>query len=457
MIKVLFCSFLLGLVAASAATAHAQAPGRRGAPARPPEPDPDDRADAGDPADAADATTAPAAPAADPASGAGEPQTFPDEPVEATGGSVEATGGSVEATDTPAEDTGEPVEAMDDLLISATRIKLSLNMFGDGSYALRREGGEVHQEFILGALGLLARGELSPSLSGTMELVFEVDEGGATIADLERLHITWTTPRVQVLAGRLHTPFGTWNDHYHHGLWLQLPVERPYVLRFEDDGGFLPIHWIGGMVTGRFDMGTGMRLHLTGGLGNGRGFIEDAILVGGDIDENKSVFLKVELEQPGERQLRVGASGVFDVIAAQDAMTRPALPLEDIVELVGNVFVSYRSERLTLISEAYVVDHLAAGGAWVSLDMFALAGYSFGSFTPYVLVEWIDTLGGSDPFFVPDPVMYGPLPVALIEGLAGVRVDLSIWAALKGELRVTRYSDLDDIAQAVTVNWAFGI
>jgi hypothetical protein len=445
MIRIVFCSFLLGLVAAFATTAHAQSPDRRGAPARPPDPDPADRDDAG-------ATTEPAAagPHAghDPAMAAGEPQTFPDEPVEAGDGPAEGAA-------TPAGDGDQRIEAMDDLLISATRIKLSLNMFGDGSYALSREGDEVHQEFILGALGLLARGELSPTLSGTMELVFEVDEDGATIADLERLHITWTTPRLTVVAGRLHTSFGTWNEHYHHGLWLQLPVERPYVLRFEDDGGFLPIHWIGGMVTGRFDLGTSMRLHLTGGLGNGRGAIEDAILVGGDIDEAKSVFVKVELEQPGESQLRVGASGVFDVIA-EDA-TRLALPNDDILELVGNAFVSYRTERLTLISEAYAVNHLAGGTGWLSLDWFALAGYSFGKFTPYVLVEWIDTLGGSDPFFVPDPAMFGPLPVALIEGLAGVRVDLSTWAALKGELRVTRYSDLDEIGQALTVNWAFGI
>lgn len=308
----------------------------------------------------------------------------------------------------------------------------------------------------MGALGLLARGELSPSLAAVMELVFEVDEDGATIADLERLHLVWTTPRFEVLAGRLHTPLGTWNDHYHHGLWLQLPVERPYVLRFEDDGGFLPIHWIGALVATRFDIGTDMRLNLTGGVGNGRGRIEDEILVAGDIDEAKSVMMKVELERPGARHWRVGASGVFDVIAAQPADVRPALPDQEMFELVGNVFASYRAGELTIISEGYVVDHLSADRAWVTTDVFALAGYWLGAFTPYVLVEWIDTFGGADPFFVPTP-MSPPLPDALVEGLAGVRVDLSTWAALKAELRVTHLLDANVTAQALVINWAFGI
>ena len=417
MIRIVVCSCLLGLVWASASSARAQTRNReRPAPAAAPAADP----------------------AADPAASA--PQVFEDEP-------VEAMDGPVQAADTM---------GMDEVQVAAARIKLSLNMFGDGSYVLSREDGAVHQEFILGALGLLARGELSPSLAAMMELVFEIDEDGATIADLERLHLEWTTPRLQVLAGRLHTPLGTWNDHYHHGLWLQLPVERPYVLRFEDDGGFLPIHWIGALVSTHFDVGTGMRLNLTGGVGNGRGRIEDEILVAGDIDEAKSWMVKVELERPGEPHWRVGASGVFDVIAAQPADVRPALPDQEMFELVGNAFLSYRAGALTIISEAYIVDHLSVDRAWVTADVFALAGYSLGSFTPYVLVEWIDTFGGADPFFMPSP-MSPPLPEALVEGLAGVRVDLSTWAALKAELRVTHLLDADVTAQALVVNWAFGI
>lgn len=412
MMRVAVCACLLGLIAALAATAHAQAP--------------------------SDGTARPVAdPAGDPALAEVEPQTFEDEPVEA-------------------EPAPEPTSGMDELQVSASRIKLSLNMFGDGSYVLSREGGGLHQEFILGALGLLARGELGPSLAAVMELVFEVDEDGATIADLERLHLSWETPRFEVLAGRLHTPLGTWNDHYHHGLWLQLPVERPYVLRFEDDGGFLPIHWIGGIVTGRVDVGTGMRLNVTGGVGNGRGRIEDEILVAGDLDEAKSLMMKIELEQPGERHWRAGVGGVFDVIAAQPADVRPSLPNQELYEFVGNAFVSYRADGLTIISEAYILDHLSANDSWVTTDLFALVGYSLDWYTPYVLVEWIDTFGGADPFFVPDPM--GPLlPEALVEGLAGVRIDLSTWAALKGELRLTRLLDENRTDQALTINWAFGI
>jgi hypothetical protein len=427
----LIASLCLLALCAPAATAHAQSRGRQ-RPAPPPaaEEAPDDVVELDAPPDTPPESPPPAPespPAPDPA--AAEEQTFEE----------------------------ETIDTMDELQIAAARIKLSLNMFGDGSYVLSRDPDSgAHQEFVLGALGLLARGELSPSLAAVMELVFEVDEDGATIADLERLHLVWKTPRLEVLAGRLHTPFGTWNDHYHHGLWLQLPVERPYVLRFEDDGGFLPIHWLGALISARFDLSPGMRLNLTGGVGNGRGRIEDEILVGGDLDESKSIMVKVEIEQPGERHWRAGLSGAIDLIAAQPVDVRPALPDENIFEVVGNAFGSYRTDQLTVISEAYIVDHLAAGTAWVTLDAFALAGYSLGSFTPYVLVEWIDTLGGPDPFFVPTP-MSPPLPEPLVEVLAGVRVDLSTWAALKGELRVTHYTDSAITGQALTINWAFGI
>lgn len=434
MIRAIASCVLLGIVWASAAPAHAQAPGRRR-----PAPAPAPEAEAPDtPGEPAAVEPAPDAAAASEPAG---PQTFEDEPI---------------GSDAGPEPGRDNVADMDELLIAASRIKLSLNMFGDGSYVLSRTDGDVHQEFVLGALGLLARGELSPSLAALMELVFEVDEDGATIADLERLHLVWETERFEVLAGRLHTPLGTWNDHYHHGLWLQLPVERPYVLRFEDDGGFLPIHWLGGLVTRRFDVGPDMRLNLTGGIGNGRGRIEDEILVGGDLDEFKSLMFKVELERPGQRHWRAGVSGVFDVIAPQPVDVRPNLPDLELYELVINLFGSYRADELTIISEGYLVDHQSVNQRWVTTDLFALVGYSLGSLTPYVLVEWIDTYGGTDPFFVPSPDS-PPLPEALVEILGGVRLDLSTWAALKGELRVTHYLDPNITEQAVTLNWAFGI
>jgi hypothetical protein len=439
MIRAIASSVLFGIVWASAAPAHAQAPERRRpTPARAPQAAAPAAAEEPEETEATDAAAAAAAePDAAAAPEPGGPQTFEDEPV-------------------APEPRRETIDDMDELQISASRIKLSLNMFGDGSYVVSRDDSGAHHEFVMGALGLLARGELSPSLAAVMELVFEVSEEGETIADLERLHLAWQTERVEVLAGRLHTPLGTWNDHYHHGLWLQLPVERPYVLRFEDDGGFLPIHWIGGLVTGRFDVGTDMRLNLTGGVGNGRGSIEDEILVAGDLDEAKSLMVKVELERPGERHWRAGVSGVFDIIAPQPADVRPSLPDQELYELVINAFGSYRADELTIISEGYLVDHQSVNQRWVTTDVFALVGYSLGSLTPYVLVEWIDTYGGADPFFVPSPE--SPLlPVPLVELLGGVRMDLSTWAALKGELRVTHYLDANVTEQALTLNWAFGI
>ena len=66
------------------------------------------------------------------------------------------------------------------------------------------------------------------------------------VVDVERLQIAYRwSDALRLTAGRGHTALGYWNESYHHGKLLQPTVERPEVLKFEDDGGILPVHFVG--------------------------------------------------------------------------------------------------------------------------------------------------------------------------------------------------------------------
>ena len=219
---------------------------------------------------------------------------------------------------------------------------------------------------------------------------------------------------------------------------MQLTIDRPRIVRFEDEGGILPIHWVG--VTGHlrpFVEGD-RQVELSGGVGNGHGDIVDNILTEGDNNSFKSILGKVELKGFGARDLRLGLSGVYDQIRAlpaTDAMggpTRPALPDTFIREIIANAYLVYRGPDLTLISEVYEVLHTASGpigGHWSTVDAYALGGYRFGELVPYVMGEIRRTpTGVPDPFFFPDPSL--PLdPTGIlrdfVEITAGLRWDLT--------------------------------
>jgi hypothetical protein len=301
-------------------------------------------------------------------------------------------------------------------------------------------------------------------------------KNGAVGVDVERLFVGWHAERFSIDAGRTHAELGYWNNAFHGGRWLQLPVERPRAVRFENEGGILPIHWIG--VTGQWRpfVDGDRQVELCASIGNGRGDNVDDILTEGDNDGFKSALVRIGLKGFGARDLRVGVSGAFDRIRALPAMatsaaaTRPALPDTPLLEAIGNAYLAYRGPGLTLISEAYEIVHTTSGTSpatggmvehWSTFDAYALVGYRFGDYVPYVLGEIRRTPPvGLDPFFFPDPAV--PLADAAIltnfrEITAGVRWDLTAWSALKVEYRGTQAQDAGTTLHRAMIDWSFGL
>jgi hypothetical protein len=344
--------------------------------------------------------------------------------------------------------------SIDELLGNVSRIKLTLNFFGDVSGTASSVDGE-HPGFELGEPSMLATADLGSGVHSLMEIAYgPVD----SLVDVERFQVGWSDGQFSVLAGRIHSPLGYWNQRYHHGHWLMPTISRPRILAFEDEGGLYPVHQVG--VFGGWQTGVGGGVvHVDAGVANGRGALATDVQTAGDANLAKSGVLTAYASDVFAKGLRVGAGFVIDKIPPQSAMIRPALANTPITELIGNVHVVYQAEELLVIAEGYALAHRASGLSSSFLHGYALVGYRFGRTTPYVREELFSPSGAQDPFYTPDPMA----PDAVIlhgfsETIAGVRYNVSQWSALKAEYRLEAplENGYKTIHRAL-VNWSFGL
>ena len=341
-----------------------------------------------------------------------------------------------------------------ELSIRTTRWRYSLNFFGDTSLSMGRPTSSHPLSFSIGAQDALVKGELGDHFVATAEIAMEAQETGFVV-DVERFNVRWRSEHFFIEAGRSHTAVGYWNNAYHHGKWLQPTIDRPRWVEFEDSGGMLPVHWVGIDIGAKLSLGAAT-LNLVASVGNGRGVIVDDVRNTGDYQSQKAVHVQAELVGLGAPDLRIGVAGVADRIPGQSAVLRPALPDRPIDELIGSAHVAYASVPLLFITEGYAVLHRADGSAWVTYGGFALLGYAFGRYTPYLQFERIASSGGRDPFFSPGRPDEVVASFDTAEGIVGIRIDLSDWTALKGEYRFTRALDTTTDLQEGLLNWSWG-
>ena len=393
-------------------------------------------------------------------SGTAEPadQGAPAAPAEQSFEDDPAAEQPINASPRAPERTPEDVQSFADATLDATPLRFAFNAFGDVSVAGRAPAaGDEEVDFSLGTFALLINGQLSESLLSTAEVEFDAGDDNQQEVTLERLHLRWQTPSFFIVGGRMHSDLGYWNTAFHHGAWLHLPIGRPRVLRGEDAGGLLPVHWIGvegGITLSRGEGG----LTLAGGIGNGRGHDETDIPLRRDRNDFKALKLKLEVQGVGLPDLRLGIGGLVDRIAPAPEEIRPALPDVEIDEYIANAYAAYRGAQLTLIAEAYSIWHRTDDDTFTTMDAFAVLGYRVGRVTPYLQVERTSRRGGIDPYYSPVPDMMTPsTPVEQSELLLGTRIDPSVWSALKLEYRLTRTDAVDDLAHSLALNWSFGI
>ncbi len=313
---------------------------------------------------------------------------------------------------------------------------LNLQWFGDVDF---RAGGKVRggdnlpDTFNLGQLGLMANSRLAENVSVMSEIVFQYKDDESASATIERLQLQYQANDLfNFRLGRTHTPFGYWNETFHHGTWFQTTVLRPEIMRFHDGGSVLPIHSVGLEMYGYQPLNF-LDIHYNIGVANGRGKNYTDTVDSQDLNSNKAVYGVFSLAPAAVPGLRFGVNAYRDVIPP-DAST-PARN-GDIDELITGAHLVYIRDHLEFLSEAMRIQHddKVSSRRFTTWGMYLQAGYQLGAFKPYYRFDLLDAAEG-DPF-------YGPLVVDVTRNILGARWDFINWAALKFEYH---YIDQDNL------------
>lgn len=307
--------------------------------------------------------------------------------------------------------------------------RISLHGFADVSIHAARvhpDEGESFSEsaFVLGELNLYIVSALAENISFLGEMVFEQESDGSSRFDVERLFIKYALSDMWSLAlGRHHTAFGYWNETYHHGLLLQPTVHRPEMLRFEDQGGILPIHSVG-LVAGGTKFSGSWAFDYVAGITNGRAAVFGEIQTTSDENNSKALNAKLSIVRDRASRIRFGASAYADEIPGRlDAPGRE----NALNELILGGHFHFRNDKLEVMSEYFNVRHedRVSGERYDNFGYYAIAVWHQWRWKPYGGIDRLD-LDPDDSYFV----TLNPLLRRL---LLGVRFDINPFNAVKIE------------------------
>lgn len=310
--------------------------------------------------------------------------------------------------------------------VSVEPERFSLRGFGNVDFAAAG-ADDVADGFRLGALDLYMSSSISDRFSALAELVFESD-GGELVTDLERLTFSyepWSHLRLDL--GRMHSPIVLWNVHHHHGVYLDTPIERPAMARFEDHPGAWPLHFVGLTASGQVTTGGSLRYLV--GAGNGRGEVLDSIEVAGNTGGGSALITSMSFAPVLGWELT--ASGYFDTIPAPSGTLR---------ERDYTFSTAYLRQGFELQAEWARMNHspVDGGETYRTTGYYVLASRRLpgrlDKLRPYLLFDHLDVAQGE----------------AFLAGVsdeeswtAGVRFDPRGGAALKVEYRSQKSGDTD--------------
>ncbi len=336
-------------------------------------------------------------------------------------------------------------------LVGTRAAALEIHGFGDVSYARDHHDAADPEEnngaFTLGALDFYIAEPIGPRLDVLTEFAYE--DGGV---DVERLQVGYLfSDALKVYAGRFHTALGYWNTAYHHGAFLHLTIERPFFLRFEDDGGILPVHTVGLLGSGRHFLRPG-ELSYAIMVGNGPSIAPDNAVpaldpnTAGDPNKNKAVGLHAAFAPNGLHGWALGAS----VYESRVVSVAP-LPALDVTQTIVGADLSKTMGPFELLTEYFLLrhkDHLGAGGSTTNHLYYVQAGYEFREMvTPYARHEQMSIEEG-------DPYAVALSAVDRRTETTGVRVRLGEQSVLKFEGRFIA-TDGTEHHQEYGAQWAF--
>ena len=296
---------------------------------------------------------------------------------------------------------------------------LQIRGFGDADFSATDQPGAT-SGFNLGQLDLHLASALSQKVSYFGEMTFNAHPTGYTV-EVERSIIRYDYNDFFKLSfGRYHTPIGYWNTAFHHGAWLQTTIDRPEMVKV--GGTFTPIHFVGFLAEGNIPSG-GAGLAYSFGVGNGRGEIISRPGDSGDTNNNRAWVANIFARPTKLYGLQFGASVYRDKISLGGG--------NDFREWISSAHLVWTRGDPEFLAEFANVNHRSVLTNKVSNSdaFYVQLGYRMPglekTLKPYYRFEYIHT-PQSD-------VVFGNL--SLVESIAGLRYDISSYAAFKGEYR----------------------
>ena len=301
-----------------------------------------------------------------------------------------------------------------------------LKGFVDVDYRSRSADDAQRAGFSLGQFDLYLTSRLTDRIGFVGETVFEYEDAtGEFVVDVERVIVQFAmSEHFRFQAGKMHTPIGYWNNAYHHGMAMQPTIERPTVVRFEDDGGSLPVHTVGAQLSGR-DL-TPLHLGFDAMVGNGLGNHAAAD------SRNTAQAVTLGVHSQVTPNLRIGASAYHDRLAAGSDDKLGGTLADPMTQLIAGGFVSYFGDRAELVLEGHQVSDRTAGLTARSPGWFAYAGVRNRTpLVPYYVHDEL-RLSPADPYFAASKSRQDAL---------GLRYEWAATAVSKLELRNVRRTD----------------
>jgi hypothetical protein len=310
---------------------------------------------------------------------------------------------------------------------------LHLSGFADIDFASQNKS-EGPRGFSEGQFVLHVASALSPRANFFGELSFtpRADAGTGSPpatgfnAEVERMIIRFDqSDHFKVSFGRFHTPVNWWNTAFHHGQWLQTTISRPEMVQFGANGKFIPVHFVGGLVEGSFPAG-GLNVNYQAGVGNGRGNVISRAGDAGDNNARPAWVVNLFAKPDALFALQFGGSLYLDRVTVGGT---------EFSERITAAHVVWQREDPEVIAEIAHVHHEQVGGGPSSSNLayYLQTAYQlpwFGrNWKPYYRFEHID-IDAADTVFAGVPNLDG--------STIGVRYDISMYAAIKTEVRVRR-------------------
>jgi Phosphate-selective porin O and P len=296
---------------------------------------------------------------------------------------------------------------------------LQIRGFADADFSATDQKGTT-SGFDLGQFDLHIASALSRKISYFSEITVNAHPADYTI-EMERSFIRYDyNDYFKISFGRFHTPIGYWNTAYHHGAWLETTVDRPFI--FKVGGTFTPLHFVGALAEGNIPSG-GLGLGYNVGIGNGRGSLIGRPGDAGDVNNNRALVAKVFARPPKVYGLEVGGS------VYRDKISLPAG--SDYREWIASGYLTWSKGAPEFLAEFENVNHLnIATNAVANSDAFYVQfGYRLPWFEktvkPYYRFEYTH-MPLSEQVFAYQPQ---------VESIAGLRYDISSFAAFKLEYR----------------------